>query len=121
LSLQETSATIALSKLNLDDRALVNIGGRVPQVTGFTGWTSGFLLDPVDLKSGEAKALTFSGLPTGIVTGGTDQIHAIRLLTGHEQASLDIATINQVILRQQVLSLEGLMDGVGDIAINDWG
>src|SRR5258708_23850846 len=78
-----------------------------PSGTGLPLGTGRFLGLPIELEMRHIKALACFGLPTIVREDRIDQCDAIALLAPHQQLSINVASIHDLFLRQELMLGEG--------------
>src|SRR5260221_7311526 len=107
--LQLTWLALFHRKLDLDDLVVVAIKRRRPTQAFTSSRTRGFLCIPINEETSSSKALLLFGLPLVISSGGCDQIDPVLLATLHKLLGFGIIGVSQMLFRQQILFLPGLM------------
>src|SRR6266849_3538249 len=102
--------TVFHRELDLDNLVVIAIDGWRPTHTLPSRRTAHLLRLPIDLETAGIKALLLFPLPLVISTGGRDQINPILLATLDKLFGFCIIGVGQMLCRQQLLFLEGLMD-----------
>src|SRR5260370_21169229 len=108
--LQLTWLAIFHRKLDRDDLVVVAIKRRRPTQAFTSSRARGFLCLPINVETSSSKALLLFGLPLVISPGGCDQIDPVLLATLHKLLGFGIIGVSQMLFRQQILFLQGLMD-----------
>src|SRR6266702_6602742 len=117
LLFQRTRFTVLHREFDLDDLVVVAIKSWLPAYTLLPRRTCHLLCLPIDLKAAGIKALLRLALPLVIGPRRGDEIDAVLLAALDELLGFGIVSVGQVFCREQVLLLEGPMDGRGHIHI----
>src|SRR5919109_2525926 len=102
-----TWTTGSVGKLDLDDLVIPIVDRRGPAYTGMTCRTGGMLLLPVDHKPTHIEAALDMGLPADILACGPPELHAVIALARREQLRIEIARINDMAAREEIVFFGG--------------
>src|SRR6266487_5118232 len=110
-------ATIAVTKPHMDGLLIVPIACLYPFATATSLWTRHNLLLPIDGKAGNVISFSLPHLPMNILSNRTNESYVVFSLTAHQQISVHIARINQMVIWKQGFFCKCFMNGSGHFAI----
>lgn len=116
----DTGRTVGTAELQLDDPVPKGVLSRTPCCRGVALRAGRLLPLPVDPEIGEIIALTGLGLSTAVDPEWANQGDLL-VLTGHEQFSIGLSGIHQMLLGTQVFLDELVPNGVRTGDIRDFG
>lgn len=117
VSLSWADATIIGMKPNDQHVVPVSILCSIPGATQFAFWTGGLLGLPIQAELGDRNPIRRAGLPGRVANDRSHQPHVVVGLTTHQQLGVDIADVQIMLARKQVLGGQIRMDGRRQIAI----
>jgi hypothetical protein len=85
-----------LAKLDSDDICSALAACQFPLATGVPLRTSGFVCLPINGKVSGVKALSCTGLPTGIIGDWTDQFDGVGVLAVDQVVSIYVSSIHSM-------------------------
>src|SRR2546421_459691 len=92
-----------------------------PPRTGVTLRAGGLLVVPIELKMRQIEALACFGLPAIVRKHRTTEPDPMLLLTGHDEFSIDVAAIDDLLLGQEMMSTQVLLNSGRHFHILQWG
>src|SRR5213596_3338306 len=97
-----TRSAVLHGEFDFDDRVASPILGGCPTAAGLSRRTSGALVLPIHHKLGGFEACAFPRLPMIILSGRSEEINPILLLTGDEFLGIHIARVHEMHAWQQI-------------------
>ena len=116
-----TDPTVLGGKPNHHHGVPMHILGRVPCPAQFACWTNCLLRLPVETKLGDCDPSWRVGLPSRVADHWPNHAHTMLSLTCHQHTGVDVANVEIMLTRQQILGRQISLDRRGQIAIGGRG
>src|SRR5258708_5429108 len=107
---ERASLTSWLSEPDTDDRLAFGIFALMPGDAVLALWTRHHLVVPVDVELGDIEGAGGTRLPTWVHMHRPNEVNVVRVTALNDAFGADVAGIDQVLLRQQVIVRECRLD-----------